>query len=313
MSNPGASVLILTWNGMVTLPGAIDALRKQRFATDYELVAVDSGSTDGTLALLERHADRVLQVRPEAFQHGDTRNLGVEACRGERVALLVQDAVPAGADWLERLVAPLDEAGVAGASSRQQARADARAITRRSLERWVAAAPSSRRTSLDVATYDRLTPAERLERCAFDNVSSALDKDVWREHPFPSRVIAEDLAWAKEVLLAGYSLAYAADSLVTHSHDRGLRYELARTRQLHEQLHHLFGMEAIGSVEALLRAVAKTLPEHLRCLGEDIRSGRAPWRDLLRVPGLAVAWPLGQYLGARRARLGASPRRVRGV
>jgi rhamnosyltransferase len=127
-------------------------------------------------------------------------------------------------------------------------------------------------------------------------------REVWRQHPFPETPIGEDIAWGKRVLLAGWELAYAPQSSVLHSHDRSLRYELARTRLLHAELQRLFGLETVASPRELLRAVAVSLPHHLRCLAADGFGRPGEW---LRVVGLALVWPLAQYLGVRRARLAA--------
>jgi rhamnosyltransferase len=305
VSAPAVSVLLLTLDAMPQLPELLRRIGEQRVDARMELVAVDSGSRDGTAELLAARADRLIRIPRERFDHGSTRNLGVEACRGERVALLVQDALPASPEWLALLVAPLGEARVAGAFSRQVPVPGASALARAQLAGWVAAGSEPRRVRLTPQEFERLPPLERLRACAFDNVSSALRRDVWREHPFPETPIAEDVAWGKRVLLAGFELAYAPGSVVLHSHDRSLRYELERTRRLHAELQRLFGLETVGSLRALARALGATLPHHLRCLAADAPARPGEW---LRVLGLAGVWPVAQYLGVRRGRAAAARR-----
>jgi rhamnosyltransferase len=137
----------------------------------------------------------------------------------------------------------------------------------------------------------------RLERCTFDNVCSCIRRTVWEAHPFRSMPIAEDVAWGRDVLRAGYQLAYLPDVVVRHSHDRSPWYEYARTRTLHRQLAELFELETVPSLRHLGRAVASTTLLHCRLEGWNPR--RLP-----RALALAVAWPLGQYAGARDARRG---------
>jgi rhamnosyltransferase len=151
-----------------------------------------------------------------------------------------------------------------------------------------------------------LTPFERLRLCAFDNVCSCIRRSVWALHPFRSRPIAEDLSWAREVLLAGYELAFVPDVTVVHSHDRPARYEYARTRMLHRELTDLFAIVTIPTVGALVRAMCGNAVLHL-----NVR--RRHGGPLGRALALAVAWPLGQYTGARDARLGRPSLRVPGV
>ena len=303
MSGPEVSVLLLTLDAMRHLPPLLRRLREQELGAPFEIVAVDSGSRDGSAEFLAPRVDRLLRIGRARFGHGATRNLGVEACRGERVALLVQDALPASPRWLAELVRPLSGDGhVAGAFSRQLPAPGASALARHQLAGWVASGRAPRLSSLTPSSFERLDPMQRLRACAFDNVSSSLRRAVWRRHPFPEAPIAEDVAWGKRVLLAGYELAYAPESAVFHSHDRSLRYELERTRLLHTELRRLFGLETVPSLPALARAVAASLPLHVRCLASDAVRAESPPSEWLRVLGLAGVWPLGQYLGARSAR-----------
>jgi len=291
------SIVVPTLDGAASLPALLHAIDAQEGVDRPEVVAVDSGSDDGTLELLESRVDRLLQVAPDDFDHGLTRNLGVEASTGELVVLLVQDAVPADSDWLASLTAPFaGSPRLAGAFARQLPRPDASRITRRALDRWVASRPEGRTAEVaDERAFEALEPAERHLLCAFDNVCSCLRRSVWLEHPFRAAPIAEDLEWAREVLLAGHSLRYVPEARVVHSHERSLSHELRRTRLVHQRLAELFALRTIPSLPALTRAWAVTVLDHWRCL-------RRPGpRELARALGLAVVWPLGQYLGGRSA------------
>lgn len=307
------TIVVPTRNGMATLPSLLPALKVQTDTAPRQIIAIDSESTDGTREFLSGQVDRVLEIPAAAFNHGTARNRALEEADGDFAVLIVQDAMPMGTTWLTALLAPLRaDPDVAGAFARQQPRPNASAITRHMLAGWVAASPQPRTASLGGAgdLADR-PPMERLRYCAFDNVCSAIRMSVWRTHPFPDVPIAEDLAWAKTVLLAGSRLAYVPDALVTHSHDRPASYELARTWVLHQRLHHLFGLRTIPSIRALARAIPSSLADHLRVL----RLARVPYlsRDAARAVALAVAWPLGQYIGGWTAAHGRDGWRPGGV
>jgi rhamnosyltransferase len=296
MSSARVSIVIPTKNGEKTLPAVLHAIWQQRFTGGIEVVAVDSGSTDGTVDLLKDRVDRLITIPPESFNHGLTRNLGIEATTGELVVMLVQDAVPQSENWLNALIAPFRVSSqVAGTFARQVPRDDASPLSRRYHRLWVAAGTSPFESSLEnEAEFDRFTPAERHLRCAFDNVCSCIRRDVWRTHPFVETPIAEDLEWAKTVLLTGHRIAFAPDAVVVHSHDRQVGYEFHRTREAHERLNALFGLQTIPTLPHLARAIVSSAFAHTWTeLG-------APER-LPRALALAVAWPLGQYLGARRS------------
>ena len=310
-TTPLVSIVIPTRNGGATLPSVFEALSRQQVDFEFEVVAIDSGSTDGSLDLLQRRADRVVEVDAAEFDHGLTRNLGIEHARGELIVLLVQDAVPANEKWLRELTAPLlSDTAVAGTFARQRPRSDASAITRYYHERWVAAADAQRTMAIDrFASFEALEPMQRFLLCAFDNVCSCIRRTVWQSHPFRSTPIAEDLEWARDVLLAGYRLVYAPRAVVVHSHDRSARYELARTYALHHRLYELFSVRTIPSVGGLWRAIATSAALHLKCQRHESARPRA----IGRAVALAVAWPVGQYLGGLSAARGWKPIRSRTV
>ena len=325
MATPGISILLLTHNGAETLPRVLESVRAQAVPFPIEVVAMDSGSRDGTAELLRSRTERVIEIREEEFNHGTTRNMGVEACRAPLVVLLVQDAEPASKDWLARLTAPLmadEQAGgaapggrpLAGAYARQIPRGDASGVVRSYLSRYLAASPAPRRQSCaGQEGFEALSPAARLAACTFDNVCSCIRRDVWKRHPFQAAPIAEDLAWAKEVMLAGYDLAYVPEAAVVHSHDRPAGYELRRAYLVHQQLRRLFGLASIPDRGRLARSIVVSAVAHTRwTLGGPGGAG-AKLTQLPRALALAVAMPLGQYLGARSADNGRELLRVRGV
>lgn len=299
MPNPTVSVVLVTRNGMDTLPSVLDGVAAQ--ARPVEIVAVDSGSEDGTLELLERRVQRLERNQATAFNHGATRNRAIALSRGELVVLLVQDAVPADELWLDELIRPCADGAVAGAYSRQLPALAASRLTRWNLERWVAAADEPRTQRIDdPEQWSSLPPVERFRCCVFDNVSSCIRRSVWEQHPFPTTDLAEDLAWARTVLFAGHRLCFAAASRVRHSHERSARYELHRSYLAHRRLYQLFGLRTIPTRGQLLRAAATNLRAHARVL----RRGEGPTPglgEIARALTLAVAWPYGQYLGAKAA------------
>jgi rhamnosyltransferase len=310
VSIPAVSIVLPTRNAAETLPGVLDAIARQRVDFAFETIGVDSGSSDGTADLLRQRVDSVISIPAESFDHGLTRNLGVERARGELVVMLVQDAEPVSDSWLAALTGPLfADAQLAGTFGRQRPRPGASAVTRYSLSRYVGASDVPRIVTVPgEARLEQLDPMERLDRCTFDNVCSCIRRSVWTVHPFRSTPIAEDVEWAKEVLTAGHKLAFVPAAMVVHSHDRSARYELRRTYLLHRRLYELFRLRTIPTVPHLLRAIASSLAVHAKCEREEgarVPSGRAI--------ALAFAWPLGQYFGALSAIRGWKPTRSRTV
>ena len=89
------SLVMPTWNAGPLLEEVLAAVDAQPGAADLEKVAVDSGSADGTVGILEKHGFRVMGIEQKTFNHGATRDLAIEQTSGDVILLLTQDATPA--------------------------------------------------------------------------------------------------------------------------------------------------------------------------------------------------------------------------
>ncbi len=89
------SVVIPTYNRKPILEKCLLALESQNF-TDYEIIVVDDGSTDGTLSWLATNQDIFPHVRSLAQQHqgpAAARNLGVKSAKGDTIVFIDSDLV----------------------------------------------------------------------------------------------------------------------------------------------------------------------------------------------------------------------------
>ena len=90
---PKASVIVPCWNVEKWVEDAVNSVLRGTFA-DFEVIAVDDGSTDGTRAVLERLAaadGRVRVVCQANRGPSAARNRGLDAARGEYVFFLDGD------------------------------------------------------------------------------------------------------------------------------------------------------------------------------------------------------------------------------
>lgn len=107
---PRVSVLMPVWNGARFLDDALASIVAQDF-DDFEVIAVDDGSTDDTPAMLAQWAERdsriVIVRREENGGAARALNAGLQVARGEYVARMDSDDVtPRGR--LAKEVAVLD-------------------------------------------------------------------------------------------------------------------------------------------------------------------------------------------------------------
>jgi glycosyltransferase involved in cell wall biosynthesis/GT2 family glycosyltransferase len=296
-SAPRATVVTLVKNGAPYLRDLMESLNGQELEGGLEVLAVDSGSTDGSLAILEAHGARVLRVPPDSFDHGGTRNLAASEARGAVVVFLSQDAVPAGTSFVHTLVETLEaDPRLAGAFARQVPRSGADPLTRRDLAAWVAAAPAARVVFLpETSALEALSPLERHRLLAFDDVASAVRREVLLAHPFARTRFGEDVEWAQRVLRQGFGIGYVPSAVVVHSHARTARGLFRRNYLGHRVLQRLFGLRTIPDLPHLVRASAGALASDLATLAREGARASA-W---LAAPAQALAASYGQYRGAR--------------
>lgn len=72
------------------LPAALEGVRSQTF-TDYEVIAIDDGSTDGTREWLSQQPDVRCIFNAENLGTYETLNVGLRVARGEFIAVLNDD------------------------------------------------------------------------------------------------------------------------------------------------------------------------------------------------------------------------------
>jgi rhamnosyltransferase len=291
-------VVVLTKNPGPRFRQVLDAVLGQRHPS-FEVVAVDSGSTDGTVELLEAASVSLHRIPPESFGHGRTRNLAAAAARGDHVAFLTHDAVPRTPSWLEHLVAPLDDAGVAGAYGRQVARPSASPLECHFNSHMYP--PVDRELELDPGRPFKIAES------FFSNVNSALRRSTWERFPFPEDVVmSEDQWWARSVLGAGLRIAYVAAAEVEHSHD----YRLSELfRRNFDSGASLRGLDQTPRTESL-RLLARYLASEARWLRRSGRSALIPAavvREVVRASGFAAGQHAGRLPPPLRSALSMHP------
>lgn len=218
MTEPKVSVIIPTKNGGKHIEKCLSGIFTQETRFDYEVIVIDSGSSDDTVQIVNRFPVRLVEIKPREFGHGKTRNLGASLAVGKYLVFTVQDANAANAHYLDGLVLALEENDrVAGAYSRWLPKPGCNPLESRLIAETFS--PIRETRNLDgVDKEDYLSYMSRF--ILFSDVSSCIRKKVWREIPFDETLsFGEDQQWAKKVLEAGYSVVYEPSSSVYHSHN----------------------------------------------------------------------------------------------
>lgn len=277
---------------------------------EFEVLCIDSGSSDQTLATIAKYPARLIQIPNTEFNHGLTRNRGAQEARGEIMILTVQDAVPHGPHWMATLVSNFDDAEVAGVYCHQIPHANCGPFLRHRLKDWVSGEgqPKLKRVTSGM-DFLLKQPLDRWQTIAFDNVCSAVRRRLIPELPFVRRQFGEDITWAKSAILAGYTVVMDPRCAVEHSHNNSIWYEFRRAYLDHQNIHNLTGLHMAPNWHRIMEYTAQLARHLYRAVWNDEGTGvfsKLYWT--LKIPYFAFSQNLAQYLGPlsdRRKKRGA--------
>jgi rhamnosyltransferase len=221
------SLVIPTWNGGQRLDELLAALARQSLAPD-EILLVDSGSTDGSLAVIRRHQAvnpriRLLEIAQRDFDHGGTRTWAAQQTVGEIIVCMTQDAVPAADNALELLVRPFEQDEQLAAAYGRQLPSPEATLFSEHLRRF------------NYPEQSQLRRREDRKKFGFKTVFISNSFAAWRREPlavlgwFPQRLLfGEDSLTLAKLLEKGYHGMYVSKAAVYHSHNYSLWQDVKR-------------------------------------------------------------------------------------
>src|SRR3990172_6695225 len=251
---PLCSVVIRAYNEEQHLARLLVGILNQTIR-DAEIILVDSGSTDATLAIASSYPVRVLRIDPEVFSFGRSLNLGCAAARGDFIVVASAHVYPVYADWLERLLETFADERVAAVYGKQRGDTTTRFSEHHIFRQWFPEVSVPRQAS------------------AFcNNANAAIRKRLWRLRPYNEDLPAlEDVDWATWALQEGFFVSYRAEAEVIHVHDEPPEAVFNRYRREAMALKRIRPQEHFG-LSDLVRLLVVHVTFDLR---EALRQGPA--------------------------------------
>ena len=200
------SVVIRAKNEEQYIAEALEAVLAQDDQEEFEIVVIDSGSTDLTKELVRKLPVRLEEISPDRFSFGSALNLGVQLARGRIIVYLSAHCTPTSHDWLSRLVEPLRcDPTLVATYGRQEPRKGMNPFEEPGL--------------LSGFPTDRLLPTGAL----FSNANCAIWRRTLLSNPFDETLTSsEDLVWRMK--FKAEQILYVPDASVYHSHGINFRY-----------------------------------------------------------------------------------------
>lgn len=269
-----ATVVIPLFNGGdIFVNEVLPILKKQKAPWRYEILIIDSGSSDSALGIVkEDNSIKLVEINNKDFQHGRTRNYGVEISSGEYVAFLTQDAIPSDQYWLYNMVTVLEHyPNAAGAFGRHKAHDNATFFTKYELEEHFKQfddLPLNVSKKMDIERFENdVTWRQKLHY--YSDNSSCLRKSIWQKNPYREIKYGEDQVWASDIINKGYEKIYAISSVVKHSHDYTPEQAYERSKIDADFFNYFWGYTMLE--EDKLEATIEGVTDYFKQLGEKFK------------------------------------------
>ena len=276
------SVIIRFRNEARYLEDTLQAVCKQRFPGQFEIIAVDNRSEDDSAEIAATYADELLSI--DTYRPGRALNQAINVAQGKFIAVLSAHTIPADENWLSRLRVHMDSPKLAGVYGGQLYNINAKFLDKRDLD-----------------IFSTLAGRIETQNSDFWNANSMFPRSIWELKHFNEKVYElEDHYWTKQLLPKGYQVHFEPRSLVYHySH-------INRIDREYLPLSALSDREQIENAITSLEKPDANWP-HIMAAGLTLSSlTKSPWirhavpaigRHLVEHWDFDVRWRMAQALG----------------
>lgn len=202
---PLVSIVYLTKNGGCLLGKSLESVFAQAVDFEFEVIAVDSGSTDGTLELLKNFSVKVYGIAADEFNFGLTRDYVFSLAKGDIVIAISQDAIPAGSEWLRNMSSPFEDDSIA-------------------VVQGIDILPEGE----NLFFWDKMGVFYFTRECKrwvedHDNIGlsftcCAIRRSIWKENQLGRVEMSEDKVFQKKVMEKGLKVIGQPNAMTYHSH-----------------------------------------------------------------------------------------------
>lgn len=210
------SIVIRTYNEEKHLNEVLNSLKNQTYK-NYEIVMVDSESTDSTLEIAGKYNVKVIHIKKEDFNYSYASNIGVQNAVGDIVCFLSGHSVPVKETYLSDINEIFQDEKIGGCYGDVIALPDGS---------WVEKAFNGlgylknkiKRKGNEVELETKIHPG------IFSCSNASARRNLLLKHPFAIELGrgGEDVEVAYRIIEDGYYIARVPEVLVMHSHGNNL-------------------------------------------------------------------------------------------
>lgn len=272
---PQVSIVIRCFNEERHLGRLLHGVMQQTLG-EVEIVVVDSGSTDGTLAVARRYPTRILSIKPEDFSFGHSLNVGCQAATGEFIVIASGHVYPVYKDWFEHLLEPFKDPDIALVYGKQRGAKTTTFSEHQVFAKWFAEESNLHQ-----------------DHPFCNNANTAIRREVWEKLPYNEELTGlEDIDWAKRAMQLDFKIAYVADAKVVHVHNETPLQTYNRYRREAIALKRISPDEHFHFGDFLRLFLTNVISDY----GQALRDGQ-PRRQWLAIPRFRLMQLWGTYRG----------------
>jgi rhamnosyltransferase len=198
------SIVIRTLNEGKYLGELLKSVESQEIGTWIcEVIVVDSGSTDDTLSIAQKHDCKIVHITKEEFSFGRSLNIGCKGATGEALIIISGHCVPTNNKWIYNLCKPLEDGHAEYTYGRQIGGPESYYSECRIFEKY----------------YPQKSIVPQLGFYC-NNANSAILKSAWQQYFFDEDLTGlEDMELSQRLVEDGGKVAYIAEACVYHYHN----------------------------------------------------------------------------------------------
>jgi glycosyltransferase involved in cell wall biosynthesis len=206
MAEVRTSIIVRAFNEEKHIGRLFTGISQQNIS-DFEVILVDSGSTDATIAIASavdwQFPVIIVRIEPEQFSFGRSLNLGISEAHGEFIVIASAHVYPVYPDWLVRLLSPFENPKIGLTYGKQRGNASTRLSEQQIFAHWY---PEHSKTQ------------QNNPFC--NNANAAIRRNLWQEHHYDETLSGlEDLEWAQWATEQNHSISYVAEAEIIHIHE----------------------------------------------------------------------------------------------
>ena len=206
MPEVSASIIVRAFNEEKHISRLFTGISQQNL-NDFEVILVDSGSTDATIAIASgedwHFPVKIVRIEPKQFSFGRSLNLGIAEARGDIVVIASAHVYPVYPDWLVRLLSPFVNPKIGLTYGKQRGNKSARISEHQIFAQW----------------YPEHSQIQDNNPFC-NNANAAVRRKLWEEHHYDETLSGlEDLEWARWAIEQKYSISYVAEAEIVHIHE----------------------------------------------------------------------------------------------